>query len=718
MSKFATAIITTDVESNLHISGFGPGGRLGLGDESTRFDFECVEAGCLSGKKVISVALGQDHAIALTDNGEVFTWGSNKHGQLGYNLPGNPQKHEDSTQLTPRQVFGPLKKELVVGAAASAIHSVVFTADGSLFTWGKNYGQLGIVDADSRALETQAIPRRVGVSLLTAPIRMVAAIDRATICLSGDQVFVFTQYGFSKVLFNLDGTSDLSLGNPFSQHRTKSVPSRFRTTRNVITKIIAGGNTFGAISSFGEVFTVPVEDSVNPSLASASTTNPSKIRNALPTPTRIWSIRKSHMRARDAAIDHNESIIICTESGSLWKKEKRPKINSLGKNNGNEKRAKDYKFARIPGITRAAGVRSNAFGAFAAIRRDVDVFSSQKIKPHTLWTDIGHLLPFRKLVSQDQSQGNGSFVDLASLKALIVRATDLEEDIQRALDRGPNYARAQRDIVWMRTSSSKVEIPVHEFILTSRSDILRTAFSDFRKTYFFALPGALSIEYGKDGGVCMDLKEVDFLTLLNIVYYMYTDGLLDVWHQHKASNAYTARSKQMRLEVMKLASVLHLANLERATRLQIEPEKSLHLDMEDAYEDPEFSDSADSIIELDGGEARVHSALLKERSPFFEGLFSGAGGRWLSKRLEDGDCTANLVRVDLKHFEHQTFELVLRHLYADSGEELFEEVSSNSAEDFVDLVIDTMAAANELMLDRLSQVCQKVLGKFGKRVEN
>ncbi|KAI5308948.1 hypothetical protein KEM55_004442, partial [Ascosphaera atra] len=87
MSKLHTAILTSDSTSNLYMTGFGPGGRLGTGDQGTRFNFVCIDGGGLAGKRVVSVALGQDHSIAITDRGEIFTWGTNKYGQLGYSVP-------------------------------------------------------------------------------------------------------------------------------------------------------------------------------------------------------------------------------------------------------------------------------------------------------------------------------------------------------------------------------------------------------------------------------------------------------------------------------------------------------------------------------------------------------------------------------------------------------------------------------------------------------
>jgi inhibitor of Bruton tyrosine kinase len=87
LSKLHSAILTTDPESNLYICGFGPGGRLGTGDETTRFNYVCIEGGGLAGKKIVAIALGQNHSIAVSGEGEVFTWGTNTWGQLGYTLP-------------------------------------------------------------------------------------------------------------------------------------------------------------------------------------------------------------------------------------------------------------------------------------------------------------------------------------------------------------------------------------------------------------------------------------------------------------------------------------------------------------------------------------------------------------------------------------------------------------------------------------------------------
>ena len=38
---------------------------------------------CLRGKKIVHVAVGALHCLAVTDSGQVYAWGDNDHGQQG-----------------------------------------------------------------------------------------------------------------------------------------------------------------------------------------------------------------------------------------------------------------------------------------------------------------------------------------------------------------------------------------------------------------------------------------------------------------------------------------------------------------------------------------------------------------------------------------------------------------------------------------------------------
>lgn len=51
---------------------------------------------------------------------------------------------DDMIQHTPRRLLDALRKEAVVGIAASKMASTCWTSTGDLFTWGTNSGQLGL----------------------------------------------------------------------------------------------------------------------------------------------------------------------------------------------------------------------------------------------------------------------------------------------------------------------------------------------------------------------------------------------------------------------------------------------------------------------------------------------------------------------------------------------------------------------------------------------
>lgn len=708
MSKLHTAVLTNDPVSNLFVCGFGSGGRLGTGDEVTRFSYVCLQTGGLSSRKVAAIALGQDHSIAITASGEVFSWGSNRYGQLGYALP-DGSANEIPTQLVPKQLYGNIKREAIIGAAASSIHSAIFTPT-ALYTFGKNEGQLGLMDADAGSLEMQIIPRRIGVSVIQSPIQSVSAIDRATcVLLENHEVVIFTHYGFKKVE-----------NFPLYTFRNYALA---RAEGNTICKITTGGNTVCALSTFGEVFTIEVPRCESHSV-SGSTTNPNKARNALGTPSRVWSIKKGHMSAIDVAVGQDGSIILCTESGSVWRKEKRAKIKSVAVKDAASSRIKDYKFVRVPNLTRAVAVRSNAFGAFVAIRRDCHVTREQIIiDPPALWNNVFSMLAFHNYRLEESAESTEprprfwtpAVEDFspAQIKHAILRSQDAEEDLKNMMSKFEPLAESPYDL-WITSNVTNVRIPVHSFIIKSRSGVLRGALNEFQESYYFCMPDLLSIEYGADGEVQLKFSGADFLTIANFAFYLYTDNIVDVWHHIGKAVHMAPRYRQVRTELMKIATHLELRHLERAVRVMTEPVKALRSDMEVAVRDQEFFSDHDLLIELaDDVQVPAHSALLCARCPFFDSLFRGrAGGRWMAARKGEADESAVALKVDLTHIDIKTFEIVLRHMYADSGDELFDEIVTDDLDEFVDLIIEVMSVANELMLERLSQVCQMVLGRF------
>ncbi|KAF1946053.1 hypothetical protein EJ02DRAFT_337072 [Clathrospora elynae] len=717
MSKLHTAVLTTDPVSNLYMCGHGPGGRLGTGSETTRYQFTCIEGGGLGQKKIVAIALGQNHTLATTEEGEIFSWGNNAYGQLGYALPKPTMKDDDPISTIPRQIFGPLKRDIVTGIAASRIHSVCHTST-SLYTFGKNEGQLGIVDSDARSLEMQVIPRKIAASLFSSTIHSVSAIDGATVCLlESREVWVFANYGYSKLSFPLDGFTSNFLKESW-------LTTKYDTTPNRVSKITSGGDTICALSTSGEVFTVAVSRRMEGSQdASTSTTNPKQIRGALSAPYRIWSSKKSHMAARDVDVDQDGSIILTTDVGSVWRRTKRATIRNANIIGAVETKPKDYKFQRVSGLTRVIAVRASAFGAYAAIRKDCNVTRAQiGVDELGLWDELAPLLSFYEMSNYETSDDDEPTprfwtrtTDAQGLRKHVLKSKDLEAEVADILQKS-SRAPDRTYNMQVGTTLSDVRIPVHEFILSGRSRVFRDALLDFRvKGNDYTLPDLLTVK--EDGEKVLVLFEgLDFLTIFNLVLYAYTDSVVDFWNvtRHYPTSAY--RYRAVRTELMKVASRLELRQLEPAVRQMVNPRRALHMDMVLAIKDQSFFESGDVIVDLADGEMLLHSDLICQRCPFFEGLFRGrAGGQWLAGRRTE---ESPLIRIDLTHVETHLFKLVVRHLYTDAGEEIFEDVTSEDLNDLLaldellDHVMDVMSVANELMLDRLSQICQRLIGRY------
>ncbi|XP_010184024.1 PREDICTED: probable E3 ubiquitin-protein ligase HERC3, partial [Mesitornis unicolor] len=97
----------------------------------------------LRNQDIVQIACGDQHAMALSRGGELFTWGQNAHGQLGVG---------SQTTLIPQpQLVERLKGIALAQIAAGGAHSIAVSLSGAVFSWGKNdFGQLGLGDTEDR----------------------------------------------------------------------------------------------------------------------------------------------------------------------------------------------------------------------------------------------------------------------------------------------------------------------------------------------------------------------------------------------------------------------------------------------------------------------------------------------------------------------------------------------------------------------------------------
>ncbi|RKU44853.1 hypothetical protein DL546_005864 [Coniochaeta pulveracea] len=275
------------------------------------------------------------------------------------------------------------------------------------------------------------------------------------------------------------------------------------------------------------------------------------------------------------------------------------------------------------------------------------------------------------------------------------------------------YAKEPLDMALRTSTWPELLVPVHGWLLTGRVPALLRALTQYREGISLSERDAQVYDIEEVGeATVITFHGLDIISILNLVHFLYEDAVVPGWNCIRQRPSWAFRYRQVRTELQKLATFLDMPVLEAAVRLQVDPKKIMDKDFNHALKDPAFFDDGDALIELDGDEIPVHSTLVCQRCPWFQALFHGrSGGRWLAGRRQDLGV-GERVRIDLKHVDPVTFQYVLEHIYSDTGEELFDAVVSPSQEDFEDLVMDVMSVANELMLDRLSQICQKIMGKF------
>ncbi|PIK43587.1 putative secretion-regulating guanine nucleotide exchange factor [Apostichopus japonicus] len=143
-----------------------------------------------NGHPVRDVAAGIRHSLAVTDDGNVWTWGCGKRGQLGWleNLQsGQRWSHK------PRTVSEEMKCRSV---AAGAYHSLAITVHNRLFGWGDNKrGQLAI-EPDKTA----------GTLMFSKPREISWNSEKST------EVISCVASGWTHVLILLDGGDVYSWG--------------------------------------------------------------------------------------------------------------------------------------------------------------------------------------------------------------------------------------------------------------------------------------------------------------------------------------------------------------------------------------------------------------------------------------------------------------------------------------------------------------------------
>lgn len=196
-------------------------------------------------RRAILLALGYAHTVCLLDNKTVWTWGSNKYGQLGRNVMcvlSDP---------TPQRVEVLSNVRLV---AAGYVHSGVVTDDGRVLTWGcATHSRLGFESTDSIVCVPKPLKAfyacEYGESRGAIPIKVPRVID---LVLGDDDSAAITCKG---ELYTWGDATDGKLGHG-NRTITQRFPLRVHAFRGRVVRYASlGGSHSAAISKDGRLYT-------------------------------------------------------------------------------------------------------------------------------------------------------------------------------------------------------------------------------------------------------------------------------------------------------------------------------------------------------------------------------------------------------------------------------------------------------------------------------
>uniref|UniRef100_A0A9J8ANE0 HECT-type E3 ubiquitin transferase n=1 Tax=Cyprinus carpio carpio TaxID=630221 RepID=A0A9J8ANE0_CYPCA len=209
--------------------GKGSYGRLGLGDSNNQsMPKKLVLEPPRTMRKVSSSKGSDGHTLAVTAEGEVFSWGDGDYGKLGH---GN-----SATQKYPKIIQGPLLGKVVVCVSAGYRHSAAVTNDGELYTWGEgDFGRLGHSDSHSRNVPT-LVKDISGVG-------QVACGSSHTIAVAQDGRIVWS--------FGGGDNGKLGHGDTNRVYRPKVIEALHGF---IIRKVCAGSQSSLSLTSAGQVF--------------------------------------------------------------------------------------------------------------------------------------------------------------------------------------------------------------------------------------------------------------------------------------------------------------------------------------------------------------------------------------------------------------------------------------------------------------------------------
>ncbi|KAF2071803.1 hypothetical protein CYY_006887 [Polysphondylium violaceum] len=222
--------LAVDSEGRVHV--FGVGSEHQLGTNSTKNEPSAVMLPQLlfDNQKVVQVAAGWGHSLALTENGNIYSWGWTQGAQTG-------QGYSSDTPI-------PIPKRIETLGKCKQIHSgfdhcMAISVDNDVYVWGSNeFGQLGLGHTNNQSTPTKLDNIKVDA--------------HTKVSLGFGHSLIVDQQGNQLYSFGLNGNGQLGLGNKQNYHTPQRV--EFDFDQQTICQVSAGRAHSAALTNNGRLY--------------------------------------------------------------------------------------------------------------------------------------------------------------------------------------------------------------------------------------------------------------------------------------------------------------------------------------------------------------------------------------------------------------------------------------------------------------------------------
>jgi len=135
--------IAWTMDGDLYSFGLQGSGNLGYRSDVDQTEPKLIADPFLS-RQVVGAVAGAHHTVFWTKAGAAFSFGYGDDGELGFEFPPSIQIHEERVRIGATPIAGPLEGKHVVGGGAGVHHTALYTKAGEVYAFGVGaYGNLG-----------------------------------------------------------------------------------------------------------------------------------------------------------------------------------------------------------------------------------------------------------------------------------------------------------------------------------------------------------------------------------------------------------------------------------------------------------------------------------------------------------------------------------------------------------------------------------------------